>query len=127
LNVENLRRADDCPVVVLDWENCGPLQLERELAMIIADLAADFSVDIARAAYDEYRASGGPARVVTPADFSTAIAVQGHLLQVYSRRALEDGGSDEDRSMARRRLHSMLRQPLTGTRVTELLDATAPL
>jgi aminoglycoside phosphotransferase (APT) family kinase protein len=118
-----VRRRRGGGVAVLDWENSGPAQPERELAAILADLAADLSVPEAGAAYRAYRRGGGPATVGEPADFSTAIAVQGHLLRFYADRALDDRQPAEDRTRARRRLTRMLDPPLTPACASQLLDA----
>jgi Ser/Thr protein kinase RdoA (MazF antagonist) len=122
INIENLRRSGDGDVVVLDWENCGAAQPERELAMIVCDLAADLSLDAASAAYAAYQAAGGPGRLSSHADFAMAAAAQGHLLQFYSRRALDTGESAENRARSSRRLHDMLLQPLTRAWADYLLN-----
>jgi Ser/Thr protein kinase RdoA (MazF antagonist) len=121
LNTENVLRAAGGGVIVLDWENSGPAQPERELAAIVSDLAADASPQAARAAYAAYRAAAGPARLSSPADFATAIAVQGHLLQFYGRRALDRAESAENRARSRKRLNQILTQPLTRSRIDHLL------
>jgi Ser/Thr protein kinase RdoA (MazF antagonist) len=124
LNMENVRRAPGRGVVVLDWENSGPAQPERELAAILADLAADPpGPGGAVEAYRAYRDAGGPARISEVAEFSTAIAVQGHLLQFYGRRALDAAESAENRSRSGRRLDAMLTRPLTVPYLDELLAA----
>jgi len=121
LNTENVRRAAGGGVIVLDWENSGPAQPERELAAIAADLAAP----AASAAYAAYREAGGPARLSRTADFAMAAAVQGHLLQFFSRRALGRDESPENRTRSRERLGHLLRQPLTMSRIDRLLDLLA--
>jgi aminoglycoside phosphotransferase (APT) family kinase protein len=121
LNAENVCRAAAGDVVVLDWENCGPAQPERELATIVWDLAADLSPQDAQAGYAAYLGSGGPARLSTATDFAMAAAVQGHLLQFYTGRALDPAQPAENRARSRARLDHMLRQPLTLPRVRDLL------
>jgi len=125
LNTENVLRAVGGGVIVLDWENSGPAQPERELAAIMSDLAADVTLQAAQAAYAAYRTAGGPGRLSSTADFATAAAVQGHLLQFYSRRALDRDESPENRARSRKRLDYMLRQPLTLSRIDRLLDHLA--
>ncbi len=92
-----------------------------ELAAVVSDLAADVAPQAAAAAHAAYRAAGGPARLGSPADFATAVAVQGHLLQFYSRRALDRDESAENRARSGKRLDHMLRQPLTMSRIDHLL------
>ncbi len=123
LNLENVRRAAGTTgLVVLDWENCGPAEPARELAAVLADLAVDLGLQAASAAHAGYVAAGGPARLTGPADFGMAVAVQGHLLQVYGYRALAPGEPDETRATARRRLHQMLERPVTLQLARRLLD-----
>ncbi len=121
LNTENVLRAAGGGVIVVDWENSGPAQPERELAAVVSDLAADVAPHAAAAAHAAYRAAGGPARLGSPADFAAAVAVQGHLLQFYSRRALDLDECGENRARSRKRLDHMLRQPLTMSRIDHLL------
>ncbi|MEV4617737.1 phosphotransferase [Asanoa sp. NPDC049573] len=110
---DNVHRTVDGGLVVLDWENSGPAQPERELAALLWDLG-DTAAEAA-AAY-------GGAKL-EPEDFAMAIAVQGHLLQFYARRALDTAESAENRSRAEGRLTAMLARPLTPAGVTALLDA----
>jgi hypothetical protein len=62
------------------------------------------------------------ARLSGTEDFATAIAVQGHLLQFYGRRALDRAESAENRARPRKRLDQILSQPLTRSRIDDLLD-----
>ncbi|WP_170223646.1 phosphotransferase enzyme family protein [Nonomuraea turkmeniaca] len=119
VNVENVCRAADGGVIVLDWENCGPARPAWELAGILVDLPLEDAV----AAYRAYRDAGGPATVAEPADFSMAIATQGHLLEFYARRALSAEESEENRGRARARLRAMLDRPLTRERIDDILAA----
>ena len=75
------------------------------------------------AAYRAYRAAGGPETISEPADFSMAVAEQGHLLEFYARRALAPDESEENRSRARDRLSVMLGRPLTSAWIDALLAA----
>lgn len=122
LNIENVRRSAGGGIVVLDWENSGPAQPGHELATIICDLAADIAPLAARDCYAAYQEADGPARLSVTADFAMAVAVQGHLLQFYSRRALDPGEPEENRARSCKRLDHMLRQPLTQARADYLLD-----
>ncbi|HEY2443604.1 MAG TPA: aminoglycoside phosphotransferase family protein [Streptosporangiaceae bacterium] len=119
---ENVRRGAGGGVIVLDWENSGPAQPERELAAILCDLAVDVAPAAARDGYAAYRAAGGPARLTGAADFGMAAVVQGHLLQFYSRRALDQAESAENRARSRKRMDQILRQPVTMARIDRLLD-----
>ncbi|MED7923288.1 aminoglycoside phosphotransferase family protein [Nonomuraea sp. LP-02] len=116
---DNIRRAaHDGGIVVLDWENCGPASPAWELAKVLADLPEG----AATPAYRAYRDAGGPGRVTEPADFSMAIAEQGHLLEFYARRAMNPEESEENRTRAGARLRAMLARPLTRDRVERLVE-----
>jgi hypothetical protein len=125
LNVENVRRLVNGSLVVLDWENSGPAQPERELATVICDLAADISLAAALEGYQAYLADDGPGRLRILADFAMAAAVQGHLLQFYGRRALDPGETAENRARSRARLERLLRRPVTLDRIQDLLELVA--
>lgn len=112
VNAENVRHTTAGALVVLDWENSGPAQPERELAALLWEVGDD--APVAAAAYD------GPA--LRPADFSMAIAVQGHLVEIYARRALDPGAPPEDRARSTARLDAMLARPLTEAGIVRLLD-----
>ncbi|MEU6724393.1 aminoglycoside phosphotransferase family protein [Nonomuraea wenchangensis] len=119
---DNIRRAaHDGGIVVLDWENCGPASPAWELAKVLADLPDG----AATPAYRAYRDEGGPGRVTEPADFSMAIAEQGHLLEFYARRAMNPEESEENRTRAGGRLRAMLARPLTRDRVERLVEECA--
>ena len=125
LNVENVRRLANGSLVVLDWENSGPAQPERELAMVVCDLAADLSLAAALDGYQAYLADDGPGRLREVADFAMAAAIQGHLLQFYGRRALDPGEPTENRERSRSRLAHILRQPITLEFIQGLLELVA--
>ncbi|MFK4035002.1 phosphotransferase family protein [Nonomuraea wenchangensis] len=118
---ENVRRAADGGIVVLDWENCGPASPAWELAKVLADLPEG----AAGPAYRAYRDAGGPGRVTAAADFSMAVAEQGHLLEFYARRAMNPEESEENRTRAGARLRAMLARPLTRARIERLLKECA--
>ncbi|MER7365284.1 hypothetical protein [Nonomuraea wenchangensis] len=118
---ENVRRATDGGIVVLDWENCGPASSAWELAEVLADLPEGAEGQ----AYRAYRDAGGPGRVTVAADFSMAVAEQGHLLEFYARRAMNPEESEENRTRAGARLRAMLARPLTRARIERLLKECA--
>ncbi|WP_203717388.1 phosphotransferase [Asanoa siamensis] len=112
VNTENVRRTAAGALVVLDWENSGPAQPEWELAALLWDLG-----DGAKAAAAAY---GGPPPERD--DFAMALAVQGHLLDFYGRRALDPAATEEDRTRATARMEAMLARPLTADAIVRLLD-----
>jgi Ser/Thr protein kinase RdoA (MazF antagonist) len=122
LNVENVARSAGGEIIILDWENSGPAPLERALASVVSDLACDVDLAAALAGHAAYLAAGGPARLSGPGDFAVAAAAQGHLIQLYSRRALDSGEMPGTRARSRRRLDQILSKQLTMTGVERFLD-----
>jgi Ser/Thr protein kinase RdoA (MazF antagonist) len=123
LNVDNVRRTAAGPATVLDWENSGSLEPVRELAIVVVHLREDVSEAEALSAYASYLDAGGPTRVTVPADFSTAIVVQGHLLRYYGERSLDPAAPAEDRERCDRRVRVVLERPLTPGAIDRLLSA----
>ncbi len=121
LNIENVRRLVNGTYVVLDWENSGAAEPQRELAAVIWDLAVDRALPYALGGYQAYLAEDGPARLRAPVDFALAAATQGHLLQFYGRRALDPSESAENQARSRSRLDRMLSQPVTLDAIGDLL------
>ena len=106
---------------VLDWENSGPAAPVSELAMVAADYGPAAAVRLVRA----YRDAGGPALPREPADFATAAAVQGHLVEFYVRRWLDTGSAD-DRHRSQWRIAGLVAAPLTRARIAAVLAAVGP-
>ena len=57
-----------------------------------------------------------------PADFATAVAVQGHLIEFYARRWLT-AADPEDRPRSEWRMGQQLDAPLTRARIADVLTA----
>lgn len=82
------RAAGGDALLVVDWENAGPLSAEAELGMTISSWAAP---DRWRAFLDGYEAAGGPATLRGPASFATSVATVLNYLRVLVDHSLEDG------------------------------------
>lgn len=91
------------PLVVVDWENAGPLSAEAELAMTVASWTTP---DRWRPFLDAYEAAGGPARLRGVESFATHAATVLNYLDVLARQSLEDDGH---RAFAERQLDALLR------------------
>jgi Ser/Thr protein kinase RdoA (MazF antagonist) len=74
---DNLRRSDGRPFVI-DFDNAGPGDPSREIAMVIFEFGRG---DAARqlALYDAYLAAGGPGRARDRADLGLAVAQLHHI------------------------------------------------
>jgi hypothetical protein len=59
---DNLRRTEDGDLCVIDFDNCGPADPSRELAMVIFEFGRG-DADRWRALDSAYREAGGPGRV----------------------------------------------------------------
>jgi hypothetical protein len=118
LDDSNLAWDDRGQLVILDWENSGPASPISELAMVAAEYGPDRALGLCRSYWD----AGGPAVLRAPTDFATAVAVQGHLIEFYSRRWLT-AADPEDRSRSEWRMSQQLDAPLTRTRIAEVLTA----
>ncbi len=126
LSVLNVRRTCGGGVTVLDWENSGPADPVRELAVLLVVFTLEHSAEGAVALYEAYVAAGGPARIRALADFS-AVARGGHgLVRLYAEQTLDAATPEDVRAFARERLGWMLSGPMLPI-VTDLLDRVARL
>jgi Ser/Thr protein kinase RdoA (MazF antagonist) len=117
---DNLRRSDGQPFVI-DFDNAGPGDPSREIAMVMVEFGCGDGVR-QRALYDAYLAAGGPGRVRDRADLGLAVAELHHIghrhltMWVAGRdpgaRARSLGGIDE-----------FLGEPLLLPDVDALLEA----
>ena len=74
---DNLRRSDGRPFVI-DFDNAGPGDPSRELAMVIFEFGGGDAAR-QRTLYEAYVASGGPGRVRDRADLGLAVAQLHHI------------------------------------------------
>ncbi len=75
---DNLRRAADGGLCVIDFDNCGPADPTRELAMVLFEFGQSDAVREVRL-YDAYVAAGGPGRVRAPEDVALTVAQLHHI------------------------------------------------
>ena len=91
-------------LVVVDWENAGPLSAEAELAITVAAWCASTSdAEVLLAGYD---AGGGTASIAGPASFASNAATRLNYLRVMADQSLED---DEHRGFADAAVDRLLR------------------
>lgn len=93
-------------LVVLDWENAGPLSAEAELANTIAAWCGSSSPHALLAGY---AAGGGTAEIRGPESFSSNVATRLNYLRVMVDQSLED---DAHRSFADTAVERLLRVEL---------------
>ncbi|HEY3527887.1 MAG TPA: phosphotransferase [Nocardioides sp.] len=75
---DNLRRTRDRGLCILDFENAGPADPSRELAMVVFEFGQGDQLR-QRRLYDAYREEGGPGRVTERGDASMAVAQLHHI------------------------------------------------
>ncbi len=121
---DNIRRTADGGLTILDWDNCGPGDPSRELALVLFEYAHT-SPDRVAQLYGAYQAAGGPGRVRAPSDFSILIAVLGHSAARDLRRWLDP--SAEDGAAARSGVDPFLDDPLTRSTLDGILTVTRDL
>jgi Ser/Thr protein kinase RdoA (MazF antagonist) len=119
---DNLRGTPDGGVTVLDWDNCGPGDPSRELAMVLFEFGRGEPARIATL-YQAYRADGGPGEIRRPTDFGLLIAVIGNIGALRMRLWLDPATSADDRDRARMGLDLFLDDPLTLDTIDSILGA----
>ncbi len=116
---DNVRRTSADRLCVIDFDNAGLANPAQELALVLVEYADD---DPRRAAavLNAYAAAGGPARVVSPADFAMVIAQQGHIAEEGCRRWLA-ATTDADRADNEAWVREFTDRPLTRCVIETLL------
>ena len=112
-NADNVLVDTAGRLVVLDWENSGGGEAAQEVAQVLVELGP--------AAVDGYQGAGGRFEPTGPEVFGMTFAVQGHLVDLYARRALDDP-DPENRSRSEARLATMLPSLLTVAGARRLLQ-----
>jgi len=75
---DNLRRTTDGELCVIDFENAGPADPSRELAMVLFEFGRG-DAERHRRLYDAYVAAGGPGRVTSREDLGLTVAQLHHI------------------------------------------------
>jgi aminoglycoside phosphotransferase (APT) family kinase protein len=119
---DNLRATPSGELCLLDWDNCGPGDPTRELALVLFDFART-SPDRMVALFGAYRDAGGPGRLHTRADFSLLIAQLGHIGAMQMRRWLDPGTSATERAYALQGAEEFLDDPLSRGTIDAILAA----
>jgi Ser/Thr protein kinase RdoA (MazF antagonist) len=120
-NLDNVLLDAAGGLAIVDWENSGPGSVDQELASALYELVA-LPAD-ARAFVAEYDGAGGPGRISGPEAFAMALAVQGHLVQLYARQAFATASSAESRERGAWRIRQIAGRPLTLDAIDDYLAA----
>ncbi|HEX6701994.1 MAG TPA: phosphotransferase [Gaiellaceae bacterium] len=119
---DNLRRSDGRPVVI-DFDNAGPGDPSREIAMVTFEFGRGDAVR-QRALYDAYVAAGGPGRVRDRDDLGLAVAQLHHI--GHRHLTMWVAASDaEARARSLAGIDEFLAEPLLLPVVDALLEAVA--
>ncbi len=119
---DNVRRSSSGGLCIIDWDNSGPADPTRELALVIFEFARG---DPARAAilHSSYRERGGPGRLRTRADFAMLAAQLGHIGAMHLRRWLDPASSEDERARALQGIEEFVGDPFTQAQVADILNA----
>ncbi|HSU35547.1 MAG TPA: aminoglycoside phosphotransferase family protein [Propionibacteriaceae bacterium] len=123
---DNVRGTPDGGILVIDWDNAGPADPSRELALVLFEFGRG-RPDRLRLLYEAYLAHGGPGRIEFEADFSMVIAQLHHIGAMQLRRWLNPGLAVNDRARATASIAEFLDTPLNRPGVEEILAVTRSL
>jgi len=118
---DNVRRTPGGDLVVLDWENSGPGDVNGELACALFEYGLG-QPDRMRTLYAAYVGAGGPGRLTGRGDLTMLVAQLGHIARIGCERWLT---SSTDRERARNAdwVGEFLDEPVTVETVDRILLA----
>lgn len=117
---DNLRRCDGRPYVI-DFDNAGPGDPSREIAMVIFEFGRG-DAGRQRTLYDAYLAAGGPGRVRDRADLGLAVAQLHHIGHRHLTMWVAANDA-EARARSLAGIDEFLGEPLRLSDVDALLEA----
>ena len=123
---DNLRRTTTGDLCVIDFDNAGPADPARELAMVVYEVGlgdlGEGDGARRRRLYDAYVAAGGPGRVTTREDLGMTVAQLHHIGHRHLTMWL--GAADpEARARSSAGIEEFLRQPLLLADIDRLVAA----
>ena len=123
---DNVRGTPDGGLCIVDWDNAGPGDPSRELAMVLFEFGHG-RPDRLAALYTAYVTAGGPGRIRTEADFSMLIAQLHHICELHLRRWLQPGVDKVVRNRALDHIYEFLDDPFDRGGLNEILSVTRAL
>jgi Ser/Thr protein kinase RdoA (MazF antagonist) len=123
---DNLRRTPEDGLCVIDWDNCGPADPSRDMALILFEFGQGDPGRLS-ALYESYLDSGGPGRINGEADFSMLIAQLGHIGEMHLRRWLTLPPGSPQRVREEAGIQEFLGDPLRRATIDHILGAVAAL
>lgn len=118
---DNVRGTPGGGLIVLDWENSGPGDVNGELGCALYEYGLG-EPDRMRALYAAYRGAGGPGRVADRGDLTMLVAQLGNLARIGCERWLSSS-TDEERASNADWVAEFLDEPVTLERVDRILLA----
>ena len=120
---DNLRRTPSGGLCVFDFDNAGPGDPSRELAMVVFEFGRGDAGRQHRL-YGAYRQAGGPGRLTGRADFAMTVAQLHHIGHRHLRMWLAARDS-EGRARSLAGIEEFLGEPFLLGDVDAALDATS--
>ncbi len=118
---DNVRRTREGGLVVLDWENCGPGDVNGELGCALFEYGLG-ERDRMRTLYAAYVDAGGPGRLAGRGDLTMLVAQLGNIARVGCERWLTSS-TDQERARNVDWVTEFLDEPVTVESVDRILRA----
>ena len=118
---DNVRRTPGGGLVVLDWENSGPGDVNGELGCAVFEYGLG-QPDRMRTLYAAYLDAGGPGRLTRRGDLTMLVAQLGHIAQVGCERWLASS-TDQERARNADWVSEFLDEPVTVEAIDRILLA----
>lgn len=117
---DNVRMTAVGRLCVFDWDNCGPADVNHELAVVLWEFGLDDAERI-RLLHSAYVDAGGPGRVRGPGDLTMLIAQFGHFYELAVAPFLRMDATDEDRVRGVARFDEFDDRPLTEESIAQVI------
>jgi Ser/Thr protein kinase RdoA (MazF antagonist) len=117
---DNVRLTSSGRLCVFDWDNCGPADVDHELAMVVWEFGLDDDERI-ETFIEVYEAAGGPGRVTGPGDFTMVIAQFGHFYEMAADPFLDPSATEADRAHGIERFDEFDSRPLTMEAIDQVI------
>jgi Ser/Thr protein kinase RdoA (MazF antagonist) len=118
---DNLRRTPGGDLVVLDWENSGPGDVNGELGCALFEYGLG-EADRMRTLYAAYLDAGGPGRLTDRGDLTMLVAQLGNIARIGCERWLASS-TDRERTRNADWVCEFLNEPVTVETVDRILLA----
>lgn len=117
---DNLRRTTDGHLCVIDFDNSGPADPGREVAMLVFEFGRGDAAR-ERRLYDAYRDAGGPGRITGRDSFAMTVAQLNHIGHRHLTMWVAARDS-EVRARSRAGVEEFLGEPLLLPDIDRMLD-----